>query len=593
MSKGKTNYIFRSLRCLKPYWHLVAGSYAIILISNGANIAIPRVIRGIVDDGIRGGVGTVITTGVIALLALALGRGVCTFLSGIWTESASQSVAFDIRNRFHEKLQSLSFSFHDESETGQLLSRSVGDVDRIRFLTGRAILHLVQISTLIVGVVISMLQINTRLALATFVFVPALGFSAWWFSNKIRPLSLLVREREADLTSKLEQNLRGARIVKAFAKEESENEAFREKNGLLLDKQLLSAKLRSFFMPLTQLIAQIGILVILIYGGKLAMDGKLTIGELVAFSTYVTQLLAPVRRFGWILTSVAQASASAERIFEILDLESDVEELPDAKVLGAIEGRISFEGVSFSYSRSSKILDDLSFVIEPGEKVALLGGTGSGKSSIINLIPRFYDPQVGTIRMDGLDLRDLTLKSIRDHIGTVLQDTTLFAASVKENIAFGRPNASMEDIVRAAKAARADDFIQELPKQYDSYVGERGITLSGGQKQRLSIARAILKNPEILILDDATSSVDTETEHQIQDALEELMKGKTSIIIAQRLSTVRDADKVFVMEKGRIAARGVRQNGQSAHDQLLKESGLYAEIFFRQLRPDTAKEAQK
>lgn len=591
--KGNTNYVFRALSCLRPYLHLVAGAYAVILISNGASIAIPRVIRQIVDDGIRGGVESTITIGVAMLIGLALGRGLCTFLSGIWTESASQSVAYDIRNSFHEKLQSLSFSFHDESETGQLLSRSVGDVDRIRFLTGRAILHLVQIGTLIVGVVISMLQINPRLALATFLFVPALAISGWRFGARLRPLSLLIREREADLTSKLEQNLRGARIVKAFAREASENRDFVEKNDLLLEKQLESAKIRSFFMPLTQLIAQAGILIILIYGGRLVIDGKLTIGELVAFSTYVTQLLAPVRRFGWILTSVAQASASAERIFEILDLKSDVEEAPDARDLGKIDGRISFEHVSFAYSRSSKVLDDLSFVVEPGEKVALLGGTGSGKSSIINLIPRFYDPQDGRILIDGSDLRDLTLKSIRDHIGTVLQDTTLFAASVKENISFGRPEATQEEIIDAAKAARAHDFILELPKEYDSYIGERGVTLSGGQKQRISIARAILKNPEILILDDATSSVDTETEHLIQDALEELMKNKTSIIIAQRLSTVRQADKVFVMENGRIAAKGVRINGESPHDQLLRESGLYAEIFYRQLRPDAEEEVKQ
>ena len=592
MSNKKSQYVLRSMACLKPYWLLVAGSYLVVLISNGANIAMPRVIQGIVDNGIRAGVASVILTGVVTLLALALGRGLCTFLSGMWTETASQSVAFDIRNRFHEKLQSLSFSFHDESETGQLLSRSVGDVDRIRFLTGRAILHIVQISTLIVGVGISMLQLNYRLALATFVFIPALIISAKWFAGKFRPISLKIREREADLTSRLEQNLRGARIVKAFAREESENQSFRKKNTLLLEKQLLAAKLRSFFLPFTQLVAQIGILIILVYGGRLVIDGDLTIGELVAFSTYVTQLLAPVRRFGWILTSVAQASASAERIFEILDLKSEVEEAPDAWDLGAIEGRITFENVSFAYSKSKKILDDISFDIDPGEKVALLGGTGSGKSSIINLISRFYDPQTGGIKIDGHDLRDLTLKSVRDHVGTVLQDTTLFAASVKENIAFGRPDASMEDIVEAAKAARAHDFIEELPEKYESYVGERGVTLSGGQKQRLSIARAILKNPEILILDDATSSVDTETEQLIQDALEELMKGKTAIIIAQRLSTVRQADKVFVMEKGRVAAQGIRTNGESPHEQLIRTSGLYADIFQRQLRGD-AQEVQE
>lgn len=563
------------------------GSYIVVLVSNGANILIPRVIRDIIDNGIRGGIRNAIIIGAILLVALAFGRGLCTFLSGIWTESASQNVAFDIRNRFHEKLQSLSFSFHDETETGQLLSRSVGDVDRIRFLTGRAILHLVQISTLIVGVAISMVLLNSELALITLIIVPILGVSAWWFSNKIRPLSLHIRRREADLTSKLEQNLRGSRIVKAFAREKAEYNEFRRFNTRLLDKQLGEARMRTLYMPLMQLVARFGTLIILVYGGRQVMGDALTLGELVAFSTYITQLLMPVRRFGWILTSIAQASASAERLFEILDLTSDIKDDPDATPLGKIEGRVVFDEVGFAYNRNNRVLEGISFAIEPGERVALLGGTGSGKSSVISLIPRFYDPVSGKITIDGIDIRKATLKSLRDHIGIVLQDTTLFAATVKENIAFGRPSASMDDVVNAAKAARAHEFIVELPGEYEGYIGERGVTLSGGQKQRLSIARAILKNPEILILDDSTSSVDTETESFIQDALEKLMVGKTSIIIAQRLSTVRMADKVLIIDKGKIAAVGTKTDDESPHDQLMRTSSLYAEIFARQLRPDS------
>ncbi len=587
MKKAKQRYIFRAMACLKPYWTFVLGSYAVVLISNGSNILIPLVIRDIIDNGIRAGVRNEIIYGVITLIALAFGRGLCTFLSGRWTESASQSVAFDLRNRFHEKLQSLSFSFHDETETGQLLSRSVGDVDRIRFLTGRAILHLVQISTLVVGVSISMLLLNRELALITLIIVPILGLSAWWFSQKIRPLSLQIRQREADLTSKLEQNLRGARIVKAFAREEAENDEFKRYNNRLLDKQLGEARMRSFFMPLMQLFASFGTLIILVYGGRQVIGDALTLGELVAFSTYITQLLMPVRRFGWILTSIAQASASAERIFEILDLTSEIKDDPDAVPLGPIQGRVEFDEVSFAYNRRNRILEQISFVIEPGERVALLGGTGSGKSSVISLIPRFYDPISGRITIDGTDIRKVTLKTLRDHIGIVLQDTTLFAATIKENIAFGRPSASMDDIVDAAKAAQAHEFIVALPGQYDSDVGERGATLSGGQKQRLSIARAILKNPEILILDDSTSSVDTETESFIQVALDRLMLGKTSIIIAQRLSTVRMADKVVIIDGGKIAAVGIKTEEESPHDQLMRTSSLYAEIFSRQLRPDS------
>ena len=586
MKKGKPQYLLRALSCLKPYWHFVFGSYGVVLVSNGASILIPRVIRNIIDNGIRGGDRSEILLGAAFLLALALGRGLCTFLSGRWTESASQNVAYDIRNRFHEKLQSLSFSFHDETETGQLLSRSVGDVDRIRFLTGRGVLHLVQIATLIIGVAISMALLNRELTFITLTIVPILGVSAWWFSNKIRPLSLRIREREADLTSKLEQNLRGSRIVKAFAKEKTENIEFQQYNKRLLDKQLSEARMRSYYMPLMQLIANFGTLIVLVYGGRQVMGDALTLGELVAFSTYITQLLMPVRRFGWILTSIAQASASAERIFKILDLTAEIKDDPDATPLGAIQGRVHVEDVSFAYNQRNLILEGINFTIEPGERVALLGGTGSGKSSVISLIPRFYDPISGRITIDDTDIRKVTLKSLRDHIGIVLQDTTLFAATVKENIAFGRPDASMDDIIDAAKAARAHDFISQLSRQYESYVGERGVTLSGGQKQRLSIARAILKNPEILILDDSTSSVDTETESLIQEALDRLMVGKTSIIIAQRLSTVRMADKVMIIDGGKVAAMGVKTDEESPHEQLMRTSSLYAEIFSRQLRPD-------
>lgn len=582
--KIRSHYVVRAMACLKPYWYLIVGSYMLVLAVNGVNIWMPIVIRGVVDDGIRARTLEAITSGVILLIGMAVAKGLFTYLTGIWTESASQSVAYDIRNRFHEKLQSLSFSFHDEAEAGQLLARSVQDVDRIRFLTGRAFMHLIQMSTLIVGISIAMFVMNSTLALMTFTIVPVLIYGAIRFGSRFRPLSMKIRDREAALTARLEQNLRGSRIVKAFAREEPEIAAFGTYNTRLLDVQREEAKMRATFLPFMQLLAGVGSLIVLVAGGRMVIRDAITIGQLVAFTTYLTQLLIPIRRFGWILSAIAQASASAERIFEILDLESEITDAIDATDLTDVEGSVRFENVSFAYARSNKILDSISFTVKPGEKMALLGGTGSGKSSVINLIPRFYDPIEGTVYIDDVDVRSMTVRSLRNHIGIVLQDTILFASTVRENIAFGRPEATKEEIVEAARTAHIHEFIEELPEGYDTNIGEKGVTLSGGQKQRLSIARAILKNPEILILDDATSSVDTDTERQIQEALETLMVGRTSIIIAQRLSTIREADRVLVLENGRIAAVGCRTETETPHDQLLRESGLYAEIFQRQLR---------
>jgi ATP-binding cassette subfamily B protein len=326
------------------------------------------------------------------------------------------------------------------------------------------------------------------------------------------------------------------------------------------------------------LIANIGTVVIIWYGGMLVIWGQLSLGELVAFSTYLAQLFLPVRRMGTITPAIAMAAAAGERIFEILDAVSEVQDAPDARPLPPVRGHLRFEHVSFAYFRRHQVLTDITFEASPGHVVALVGATGSGKSSIINLIPRFYDPTEGCITLDGYDLRRVTLSSLRDQIGIVLQETTLFATTIRENIAFGRPDAGEAEIIEAARAAQAHDFIAQTPQGYETYVGERGVTLSGGQKQRVAIARALLKDPRLLILDDATSSVDTETERLIQLALERLMQGRTSFVIAQRLSTLRLADIILVLDRGRIAAQGT-------HQELLRTSGLYTDIYQHQLRP--------
>jgi ABC-type multidrug transport system fused ATPase/permease subunit len=573
---------------LRPHWPYVAGSYAMLLARNGITLAVPLIIRRVVDQGISGGDLSVIQRGTLALIGLTVLRGLSVFFSGRWTETASQNVSYDLRNAIYGKLQSLSFSYHDQTETGQLLARAVGDVDRVRFLAGRAVLSLVEVIVLIIGVAISMFTLNARLAALTLVIVPFMAYAAFNFGRRFRPIFRLLRQQMDALTTRLEQNMRGARIVKAFAQEENEIARFDEQNIRVLDLNVLAARMRALNLPLLELFASTGTILVLIYGGRLAIDGRLTVGELVAFITYVTQLAAPVRRMGWVLAAIAQATASGERIFEILDAQSEVKDHPDARPLGAIRGHVQFRGVSFSYFGRHQVLRDIDFEAQPGQVIALLGATGSGKSSVINLIPRFYDPTEGQILIDGQNIRRVTIVSLRDQIGIVLQDTTLFATSIGENIAFGRPGASQDEIEAAARAASAHDFIMQMPQGYDTPVGEKGVTLSGGQKQRVAIARALLKDPRILILDDATSSVDTETEALIQAALARLMERRTSFVIAQRLSTVRQADQVLVLDRGQIVARGYRTEDHTAHDELLRTSGVYADIYHQQLRPDVA-----
>lgn len=569
------------LRCygyLRPYWRLTARAYLITLGINALALIIPQLIRWIVDQGIEGQNIALLGRLVLALLGLTLLKGILSFFQGRWTEVASQGVAYDLRNAIHCRLSTLSFSYHDQVQTGQLLSRAVQDVERIRFLTGRATLRLLEGTTLLLGTIAALLWMNPSLALLALTTMPVLVFVAFRFGRRFRPLSLDIQQQLAVLTTRVEQNLQGARVVKAFAQEQAEIAQFDRENERWFGLSAQAVRLQALNVPLMDLIASISTVFILWYGGSLVIRDQLTLGELVAFSTYLGQLVQPVRRLGMIIPALAMASAAGERIFEILDAVSEVQDAPDAMPLPPVSGHIRFEDVSFGYFGRHQLLRNLSFEALPGQVIALLGKTGSGKSTIINLIPRFYDPTSGRITVDGYDTRAVTLNSLRDQIGTVLQETTLFAATIRENIAFGCPGATEPEIIAAAKAAQSHLFIMQTPQEYDTLVGERGVTLSGGQRQRIAIARALLKDPRILILDDATSSIDSETERLIQLALERLMHGRTSFVIAQRLSTVRRADLILVLERGRIAASG-------SHEELLRTSGLYAEIYYRQLQP--------
>ncbi|MCB0127844.1 MAG: ABC transporter ATP-binding protein, partial [Caldilineaceae bacterium] len=473
-------------------------------------------------------------------------------------------------------LATLSFSYHDRTEAGQLLSRAMQDVERIRFLTGRATLRLVSSIMLAIGTAVMLFWMNPRLALLSMAAIPILANRAYAFGRQMRPLSLAIQQALAVLTTRLEQNLRGARVVKSFAREEYESERFIDTNAEWFALSERSVRLQAINVPLLDLISNIGTIFIIWYGGRLVIHNQLTLGELVAFSTYLSQLIQPIRRLGMIIPAISMAATAAERVFEILDAESEVRDAPDAYPLPPVKGHVLLEHVGFAYFNRHRVLDDITLEAQPGEIIALLGATGSGKSSVINLIPRFYDPTEGRITIDGHDLRRVTLNSLRDQIGIVLQETTLFASTIRENLLFGRPDATEQEMIEAAQAAQAHDFIMRMPDGYDTAVGERGVTLSGGQKQRMAIARALLKDPRILILDDATASVDTATERLIQKALTNLMQGRTSFVIAQRLSTVRTANLIVVLDRGRISAAG-------DHETLLQTSELYAGIYYGQL----------
>ncbi len=584
-SQSSTVLILRSFRFLLPYWRYVAGAYLAMLVITAANLAIPKMIGWIIDNSIAKNQpvnlgGSVLLYGTLTLLVLTLIKGVLTFFQGRWTEIAAQSVAFDVRNAIQTKLTLLSFSFHDQSQSGQLLSRAMQDVERIRFLTGRASMRLLDGILLAVTTAIILVTMNPRLALLVSLTLPLLAHRAFFLGSRMRPLGVRIQDQLGVLTTRVEQNLRGARVVKAFAQEPEEIQRFEKENETWFHLSNQAARVQSVNAPLLDLISNISVVAIILYGGLLVIQGQLTVGELVAFQTYMGQLYNPIRLAGNIVPAIAMAASAAGRIFEILDAIPDGHDDPRAAPLPPVTGRVRFDNVSFAYSGTHTVLDRINLDVQPGQVIALLGATGSGKSTIINLIPRFYDPTQGRILIDEHDIRGVTLQSLRSQIGMVLQETTLFIGTIFENISFGRQDATPDEVIAAAKSAQAHEFITSMPGGYETVVGERGMTLSGGQKQRIALARALLTDPRILILDDATSSVDTTTERQIQKALDNLMEGRTTFVIAHRLSTVRRADLILVLDRGRIVARG-------KHTELMQTSPVYAEVYTRQLRPDS------
>jgi ATP-binding cassette subfamily B protein len=517
---------------------------------------------------------------VIALVSIVIFaslRGVFAFLQAFWAEKNSQAVAYDLRNDLYSKIQTLSFSYHDKNQTGQLMIRATDDVEKVRLFIGQGLLQLVGAFILLVGTIIILFSTNAALAWTTMPILPIAMVLFMFFATKSRPMFSLVQQKLSALNTVLQENLAGIKVIKAFTREKEQQVKFRTAADATMDQAIKLSRLFTFMFPLVFMIANLGQATILYVGGKQIIAGALSLGEWQEFSLYLMYLFMPIAMMGMIITQYGQASASADRIFEILDAKNDIADKPNAAKLPKVQGDVKFENVTFRYFGGGEpVLANVTFETKAGEAIALLGATGSGKTTIINLLPRFYDPTEGRITIDGYDLRDVTLDSLRSQIGTVLQETTLFSGTIRENIAFGKPDATQDEIESAAQAAQAHDFILAFPDGYNTHVGERGQTLSGGQKQRVAIARALLLDPRILILDDSTSSVDLNTEAAIQTALDVLMKGRTSFVIAQRISTVINADKILVLDKGQVVAIG-------KHNDLMENEPIYAEIYNSQI----------
>jgi ATP-binding cassette subfamily B protein len=578
--------LLRALGFLKRYWLLAAIAFLSLIISTAANLVVPRLTQVIIDDGVTAGQMDVVIRTALWITGLAIVGSAFSFLQGMLSARTAQGVAYDLRNQLYAKIQALSFSYHDRAQTGQLLTRATSDVDVVQMFVGMGFIHFLRAVLMMVGSFTLLFVTDWQLALIMLVLVPVTFGIFGFFAAKGRPLFRAIQQRLADLNTVLQENLVGVRVVKAFAREPFEHRRYAEANQNLFDLSLIVGRLFSTAIPLIFLIANLSLLAVYWIGGSQAIAGQISVGRVVAFSNYMLMAFFPMLMLGMIIAMISQAAASAERVFEILDAQSEVTEKGDAALLPDIEGHVAFDRVCFRYfGKGEMVLKDVSFVAKPGQTVALLGATGSGKSTIINLIPRFYDVTEGCVTIDTIDVRDVTLESLRRQIGIVLQETTLFSGTIRENIAFGWPNAPEEDIITSARAAEAHDFITSFSEGYDTQVGERGVTLSGGQKQRIAIARALLLDPCILILDDATSSVDYETEFRIQQALERLMKGRTSFVIAQRVATVLNADQILVLDRGEIVARGT-------HEELLEQSAIYAEIYYSQLERDAVENAE-
>ncbi|MFL7892429.1 MAG: ABC transporter ATP-binding protein [Anaerolineales bacterium] len=563
---------------IRPYWHQVLLALLALVFMTVMSLTIPLIIQEVIDKGLVDRDTQLLITSALILLVIGIVESVLMYWQRYLTERVASQVGYDLRNRMYDHIQRLSFTYHDHAETGQLISRTIEDVRSIERFTGNGIVDLIHLILLFIGIAILLYTANPRLATIALLPMVPLVWVTTNFGRKIGGYFLAVDNSLGELSSRLQENVLGVQVVRAFAREPYENDRFNHTNRILYDARITVIREWSRIMPTSHLLVILSTILILWFGGGMVISGEMTIGEMVAFNSYLLMLAEPARQLTWLVNMAGEAVAGVNRTFEVLDHEPAIQTQTNATVLPQLSGKVSFQDVSLAYQgETTHALCDINLNVEPNQVIALIGSTGSGKTSLVNLISRFYDPNQGAILVDDINIRDVDLVSLRDQIGIVLQTSLLFSVSIRENIAYGRPGASEDEIIEAAKAAQADDFINSLPAGYDTIVGERGITLSGGQRQRVAIARALLMDPRILILDDSTSSVDMQTERLIQKALWQLMQGRTTFIIAHRLSTVQRADLILVMQNGQIIERGT-------HRELISKGGLYREICDLQLR---------
>ena len=568
----------RMIHFIKPYKAPAIISMLLLLGVVVSDLLIPRLTQRIIDEGIANQDTRMIATTALLMLGAAILSALFSVGNTLLSVRVAMGTSTDLRSAIVRQVQTFSFGNLDRIQTGQLLVRATSDVNMVQMMVLMSLRMFTRAPLWMIGSVVLLVTTSPRLASLMLALLPLVLGIIWFFLVKARPLFLSVQQRLDRLNQVLQENLAGARVVKAFVREHHENARFDQANRNLTAENMRVMQLIAVLIPTMMTIVNLGVVGVLWFGGELAITGDLTVGEIVASVNYMAFSLFPLMMLGGMVGPISSADASASRIWEILDSAADVQERPQARPLSEVKGRVTFEDVYFSYNHGCEesVLNGINLVAEPGQTVAILGATGSGKSSLIHLIPRFYDVERGRVTLDGVDVRDLPLDALRAQIGVALQEPVLFGGTARDNIRYGRPSATEEEVIVAAKAAQAHDFITAFPDGYDTTIGQRGVNLSGGQRQRIAIARALLVRPKILILDDSTSAVDVETEAKIEAALEELMTDCTTFIIAQRISTVLNADKIVVLECGQVAAEG-------AHAELIESSPIYREIYESQL----------
>ena len=574
------NLYKRILSYIKPYLHVLFAALVCTMLAAAGNLYLPWIFRDMIDKVLSAKDAYMLNMISVSIVIIFFLRGIFLYGQNYLMSYVGQHVIIDIRGEVFRKLQRLSMSFYDKNKTGTIMSYVTNDVNALQGAMVDNTIELVTESIILVGSVCAMIYLDWKLTLFTILTFPVVLYFMNFFGKKIRSSGGMIQEAAADITSVLQESVSSARVVKSFVREQYEIDRFERENEANLNANLKNARYMATLTPTIEFVAALGVTMILWFGGNNVIASETTAGSLVAFLAYAVNISNPIKRITRTTGNIQRALAAAQRVFDVMDLPEEVKDLPDAKALPAVTGSVRFEHVTFSYNEGDEILHDLSFEAEPGQAVGLVGPSGAGKSTIASLLPRFYDCDAGTIRIDGTDIKHVTLDSLRNQVGIVPQETILFNGSVYDNILYGRLDATKEEIEEAAKAANAHDFIMELPDGYNTMLGDRGVNISGGQRQRIAIARAILKDPRILILDEATSALDTESERVVQEALNRLMVGRTSIIIAHRLSTIKNADRILVLDKGKLVEDGT-------HEELMEKNGLYAHLYQIQYRTNT------